>query len=292
MARHQRGDEDAALGKFKEAYQAFPRPNTLMAIAREEHLLGLCVAAVRHYREALGNAMLHPENRVLAREYVAELEGSVGRLFVRGPSGARVEVDGQRRQLPLEEAIDVPAGKVLNVTASHEGVALEATVTVQAGYLATVSLRPVASARASAESTPNEDARAPLPATTTSVVGQSGVLQPRIVVPATLGFLALGAASTAIVFAVGSRSSERAAERFHDSGACASPSAACDEVRGHADDARRESAFSRGFYVGAGLLAASALVSWFVWPSPKPAGVRVQPTVDLHPAAFKLNIPF
>ena len=74
MARHQRGDEDAALGKFKEAYQAFPRPNTLMAIAREEHLLGLCVAAVRHYREALGNAMLHPENRVLAREYVAAHE--------------------------------------------------------------------------------------------------------------------------------------------------------------------------------------------------------------------------
>ena len=112
MAAHNKGLEREALEKFKQAYDIYPTPNTLVAVARAEELTDQPLAAMRHYREALKNPLIHPKNATRAKDNIALLEKRLGRIEVKAPEGVMFVVDGQRFVTPLSAPIDVLPGTV------------------------------------------------------------------------------------------------------------------------------------------------------------------------------------
>ena len=82
---HDAGRNAEALEKYRRAYDVYPSANILFGIARLEQLLGRSLDSLRHYREALESPLLHPKNRELGKEYVAELEKQLGRFDVKAP---------------------------------------------------------------------------------------------------------------------------------------------------------------------------------------------------------------
>ena len=94
LKEHDAQHEEAALGKFEEAYKIYPSPNVLFNIGREEHLLGRWLEAIRNYRAALANELLNPNNVALAKTYIRELQTKLGRVEVTAP--AHLEREGEQ----------------------------------------------------------------------------------------------------------------------------------------------------------------------------------------------------
>ena len=91
---HDQHKEAEALEKFQKAFGVYPSPNILFNVARQEQLLDKSLLALRHYREAMKSALLHPTNATLGKQYIAELEARLGRVELGGARWA----EGQRGQ--------------------------------------------------------------------------------------------------------------------------------------------------------------------------------------------------
>lgn len=145
-----------ALEKFRKAYATYPSPNTLFNVARSEHILGMTLDALRDYREALKNPILSPPLVEQARTFVGELEKTVGRVRVTGPSGASVVLGGQSYRLPIAEPIDVLPGVVTAKVENGEAPARDVSVTAAAGSVVTldVGVAPVVDGPPPTETTP------------------------------------------------------------------------------------------------------------------------------------------
>src|SRR5687768_1434746 len=81
---HEAGKHEEALAKLREAYLIYQSPNTLGGIARVEQALGKKVDALHHYKEAVKNPLMHPENAAYARKAIAELEAETAHVDVKG----------------------------------------------------------------------------------------------------------------------------------------------------------------------------------------------------------------
>jgi len=139
MKLGEKGQNAESLEKFRKAYAIYPSPNTLCNIARQEQLVGRKVQALRDYREALRNTVIHPAGAELARTNVAELERSLSRVKIVGPDGTRVDVSGVEYTLPVAEPIDVEPGTV-TVRGTHGAETLVASGEAVAGQVVTISL--------------------------------------------------------------------------------------------------------------------------------------------------------
>jgi len=258
---HNADREADALERFKKAYALYPAPNTLMAQARAEHLLGRPLEAIRHYREALKNPLLHPKNGDLARQYIAELEVRTARVSVTGPSGAKFSIFGETLRLPLDAPVDVEPGTFL-VHADLDGKVLQGTILAVAGKLVVLELKPKddsAAPRATTASPPTTEPPPIAPSTPSTRMIVSGA------------FLAggLAALGLGVGFGVTSTASTSDAKGLRSAtpGLCASPGGACDVYKSKADDADHQATLSTIGYIAAGALAATAVTLFVFWPS-------------------------
>jgi len=117
------GNDDAALGKFQNAFALEPTPKHTAQLGLCEQALGRWAEAERHLSDAIGKRSDPWVSKYLSilRESLEAAKANVGRLeFVGGPAGASLTVNGVVvGTLPLAEPVKVSAGQVyLEATAA------------------------------------------------------------------------------------------------------------------------------------------------------------------------------
>ncbi len=244
---HDRGKNAEALAQFERAYAIYPSPNTRMNIAREEHVLGRKFDALRHYREALRSALLHPAMVPVAKKYIHELEGLVARVMVTGPEGLVFKLGDQEHVLPLTEPLDVEPGD-LEASGRVGGTLYFWTRAVRAGESVRAELVAETPRAAPVVTPPSNDVRN--------------------IVTGSIAGAGLAGLATGVVLALSAESQISDAKRF--SGSCAvRSSAACTRYDGMLQDiARTRDASTVSFVVGGGLMAISA-AGFVLWPNAK-----------------------
>lgn len=278
LALHDRGREEEALAKFKEAYAVFPSPNVLYQIARSEQLLGRFLLAIRHYREALASPLLHPKNAQLAKGFVAEVERKLARVTITGPSGAKVEIGGATVTLPLERPVDVEPGEVV-AYGTHEGMRLHGKAVVREGMTGTIALTTTGARVSPSDTTPPPDV-APTRSfwTTGRIVGVAGG-----------GTLLAGGLVGAIVFngKAGDAEDRIAASRAGISApdtACTGVSnAACDTRREAEDDRVTSTNLRNASFVAAGVGLVGGVVLFLLSPPRGSDRAAVRPLPHVAP---------
>lgn len=266
---HNADREADALEKFKKAYSLYPAPNTLMAQARAEHLLGRPLEAIRHYRECLKNPLLHPKNGELAKQYITELEVRTARVSVTGPAGTSFSIFGSTLRLPLDAPLDVEPGTFL-VHGDHDGKMLEGTVLAVAGRTVVVELKSKDDGGASAAGGGSG------PITEPPASSEPSQSPARWLVSGALLAGGLAGLGVGIGFGLASKSSTSDAETLRSTtpGLCGSPNAGCDAYKAKADDADHQATLSTVGYVAGGVLTAAAITVFLVWPTRSESGVR------------------
>lgn len=253
---HDKGREQEALEKFNAAYKIYPSPNLLFEIARTQKLLGNFVQALRNFRTAVKNDLLHPKNRALSLEHIAELEKLLARVEISGPPGTKVVVGDQTVTLPSSEPLDVEPGTVL-ASGSKDDVRYEGKVVAQTGKVARLELTPIGKATTSEGHPP--DAIEPPPAG-----GETPSNKARWIVPGAIAAVGLVGVGTGVFFGLKSQSTK---DEF-DSNDCSTKGGPdCEKLHNRSGD---ESTVSIVGYVAGGALIAGAAVLWAVWPTARP----------------------
>lgn len=272
-ALYERESFDEALDKLDESYRVYPSPNTLVAIARVEQLLGRNVAATRHLREALKQPLLSPNNVPAARQRLAELEALVGRVEVQGPAGMKVSVGDLEARLPLEEPIDVEPGLV-TARGELEGREYEASVESRAGEVVTMTFAPTSAEVAAMHVAPPAEPEASW-WTTRRTLG---------VVVGGLAVVAAGVGGGFLAKAEGHVSDGNRIERATPEPCADVSSAACSDYQAAFDGFESSQKTAMISFIGAGALAVTSVALLF-WPdgrketARKGARMRVAPTV-------------
>lgn len=269
---HTAGKNEEALAKLREAYEIFPSPNTLSGIARVEQALGRKIDALKHYREALANPLLHPQNAEYAKKAVSELEAETAHVDIKGPPGLVVQVDGKEVTLPLAQPLDTEP-KTISVTGKAGDKEYVGSASCPAGKLTVIELRLVQNDVAGDTTPPPEE---PSSSWTTGK---------------TLGLVLWGgavlAAGAGTYFTI---AANRAASDIDDvrartanpDGACVGISSPdCSTRQEAADDRVMNSNLALGSFVGAGALLVGGALAFFAWPKSKDSstGVGVSPIV-------------
>ncbi len=113
-----RAFEDArlaeALGAFKKAYALRPSYRILYNIAQAQAEIGhphLAIEAFEGYL-ADGGTRITPERKLAVEKEIVRLRGLVGEVIVKGPRGAEVWFDGERKgYLPLAGPVILTSGR-------------------------------------------------------------------------------------------------------------------------------------------------------------------------------------
>lgn len=274
MKLGEKGQNSESLEKFRKAYGIYPSPNTLCNIARQEQLLGRRLQALRDFREALRNTLIHPGAAEQARANVAELERVLARVKVVGPDGTRVDVGGVEYTLPLAEPVDVEPGNV-TVHGAHGGETLTASTEARVGQVATLTLAP----RSPATTSPTVEPPA--------AGGETSPGVARWVVPGAVLVVGVVGVGVGVGFSAKSQSTKSG---FDDR--------RCETVAGAECASLRESVASEKTtaivgYVAGGALIAGAAILWALWPqtaAASPRGSRwVVPQVGVGHAGVALG---
>lgn len=295
---HDKGKEEAALTKFREAHAIYPSSNALFQIARSEQLLHRDLDAIRDYREVLKSPVLHPKNKELALAHVAELESRLARVDVRGPAGLEVVVRGRTVVLPMATPLDIEAGSV-------EATGLGAVRYTARGHAETGRLLVLELA----ETTPSAMPAAPQ-ATASPMTGSppdaSHTAESFWGVRSVTGLAVGGLGLVAVGVGVGYRLDQSSQEdRVDELGAGLSPSACrgaapappCAGIASAADAADSSAKSANVFLIGGAAfvgVGAALVLSAIVWPHRRTVanGPRLFPSVSATRAELLLQSDF
>lgn len=282
---HQQGKNEEALAKLKQAYETYPSPNTLSGIARVEQALGRDLEALRHYREAIRNPLMHPENAERARASAKELEKHLARVDVKGPVGLSVTIDGARYVLPLVEPLDVRPD-TMTIAGTLGDARYEGRATAIVGRTTEIEMKPVqapgASGAAPAPPVANETKSYPV------VIDESNAT--RNVVAGSLVAVGLVGLGLGVGFTAGANSASDDLARAKASAgpnadqACASVrTSECDARAQAADDLARNTNVARAMFIGGTVAVVGGVIAFFVWPKTKesraPETSRIAPLI-------------
>ena len=278
------GRYDDALVKLKDAYAIYASPNVLSLIALVEQALGRSLDALGHFREALRNPTLHPENAELARKAIGQLERKVGRVDIRGPRGLVVSVGKNELALPLKEPIDVEAGTVhvdgKLAETSYRGQALAA-----AGTVVVIDMKPE-----SATSLPIEPPAAGGGDQTRWGTGQYlglGLIGAGVVALAAGGGFAIAKGNSSDKVAL----LERSVGPNDNLCVGRAPPQACEDVKNERNTRDRDGTASMAFFIGGAVAAVAGAMMIVLWPKPQASrtGVTVIPLVGPGSAGMQLH---
>ncbi len=131
----EQGDLQAALDRFKRAYDKFPSPKLFLNIGQAQRGLGRNLEALDAFERFLAEAKdANPEFQEQAKAQVLELRGKLGRIHILcNRPGAAVTLDGEARgTIPLGRSLLVEPGPH-RLMLSWEGLTKSADLTVAAG---------------------------------------------------------------------------------------------------------------------------------------------------------------
>ncbi len=269
------GKHEPARLKFQQAWAVFKSPAVLYNLARTEQLTGHELEALEHFRlfvkVSATDAKITDAMRNKARENADELAKRVGQIEVEAPSAARVTVDGKPVE-SIAEPVPVIPGRH-KVEATFEGKLRSVSVDCTAGNVAHAKIVFEAASGAPGITEPPREADRRMP---------TG----KWLVPTILGVAGLAGIGVGIGMAASSQSAKTDSESKRAVGICApgkEGDAACVAYKSRRDDAESAATISYVGYITGGVLAAAALVTYFVWPMPKEqsTGLTVTPRVGV-----------
>ena len=284
------GKSEEALAKFKKAYDMYPSPNTLGGIARVEQALGRNLEALRHYREALRNPLLHPENAEHVGAAIKGLEKDLARVDVKGPKGLAVIIDGTEYVLPLAEPVDIKA-QTLELTATFGGTKYAGRATAAIGRVTDLEMTaqpapgPGAALVPPSHATEGTPYSPPAPSRSFWDAGRvTGI----VLFGVGLGGVGAGALFSASSSSAADRASALQTRLGRDActGSAAPPE--CADLRTARADQDRSSTLSTAFVVG-GAVFAVAGATFFFWPR---SDVRVTPSATANGGSLLMTGSF
>ena len=307
LKRHDAGDEEGARLSFLQAFSVLKRPNILFNLARAEQLTGHPVDAIGHYKLFVADNTVTGVDRETARKRILELSALVGHVIIEAPSGADLWIDGQMlpRKAPLGEPADVSAG-MHTVQARLEDQTKTSTVVCNAGQTVTTKIEiQLTATPVVVVPMPGEGGFAPAPAEPAHEKAfHYETPTAKVVTVIVLGVGAAGFLGAGIGLEAASSSASSALTADHaqiqkaggnpNTFCATSPSASpcadeASKASSHASDANA----GVGMFVGTGVLAAAAVVTWFVWPKTKVEdAARVFPIVSPQMAGLGLTGSF
>jgi hypothetical protein len=273
LARVKKGDFEAARISFAQAYVVLHKPDILWNLALAEEKSGHPLEALGHFKE-LTNVAEADTDRANAQKHVVGLMGQTGHIEVMAPAGTIVTIDGVQAagSAPFMEPIDVAPGTHVVEGRLPDGLK-SVTVKALAGQTATAPIQPTPPAGPAPAPAP-ESAPAPTP-TPTPAPDTSGPDTPapstaKIITTSALGGAGLLAIGLGAYFGLQSQSEGNTAAGFrgkHPSDYCANASSPdCGSWNDAVQAQNRDATVSNVLYVTGGVLAAGAVVTWFLWP--------------------------
>lgn len=304
LERVKTGDYEAARISFAQAYALLKRPAILWNLALAEEKTGHLVDALTHFKRVARDASATSGDREDAQRHATALAAKTGHLDVQAPAGSSLRIDGDAIEAvtPLEEPVDVSVGHHVVEARWPEG-AKSAAVDVAAGQVAHVNFGAKEAGGPQLPSapagTPSAAAGAPPSPGLSAAGAESGPAAPHhetsaahIATTASIGGAAVVAVAVAIALGLESQSnanqaaSDRAllnqtASPGNSNTGCYGPSVnttLCPKLSDAVHAQNRDATASDALYVTGGVLAAAAVVVWFVWPQN-----RTEPSAWLTP---------
>jgi len=310
---HNKGRDREAIEKFRQAFTVYPSPNILIAWARSEELTDQPLAAMRHYREALKNPVIHPRNAQRAKDNIALLQNAqrakdniallqkrLGRIEVRAPEGTTFVLDGQKYTTPLSEPIDVLPGTVA-VSAKFGDITYDGSAVATAGEVVIMEL--------TATNQPAAATTEPPPATTPTVVppwryddSKDKVYKrqtntTRYIVSGTmigLGVvgLGMGVGFTAAANSASNNQKNAGNTLGTSTSACSSGATNCGSLQKYVDNRVHYSNIAAGSYIAGGVLVVGGVAAYFMMPKTQKRYAAVVPWVGKDGAGLAYGKEF
>jgi len=284
LRRVKAGDLGAARVSFAQAYAVLHRTNILWNLALCEEKTGHPVDALEHFRQVARDASATDADRAEARRHIEALLRQTGHVEVQAPAGVALAVDSGpiEAKTPLAEPLDVAPGRHVIEATLPWGIEAE-TVDAVAGAVVRVrfghadgppSATPAAAPAAPMVRLPVSDAVDSAPHKTEMAGPTDAVSNARVAAVIAIGGASALAVGLGAYFATRSRDDATTANGYlHTYGKsfCASgqgfaASDFCASWNSKVQNENREAALSTGLYVGAGVLLAGGLATWFLWP--------------------------
>jgi len=266
VARVKAGDIEGARLSFAQAYAVVHKPTILWNLALAEEKTGHALDALTHFRELARGAPSGGDDRGNAEKHIGALMAQTGHLDVTAPAATQLFMDGTAvGTAPFSDPFDVAVGKHhLQVRSSQSWREVDVDVDVGAGQLLHVDLMPP-------PGTVPATVPAASPATSVEPADLDKPSVARAVTVATTAAAAAASLALGAYFAIQAQSDESTWSAFreqHGNSACSRvTSPLCTQWNDALQAQRRDATLSDVFWVAGGVLAAGAVVTWFLWPN-------------------------
>jgi hypothetical protein len=301
LDRYAKGDYEGARLAFAQAYAVLTSIDLLYNLMRAEVKSGHPLEALVHIHQMLRDPNATSEDHAKAQRLLDEANRVTGHIAVDAPAGAEIVVDDvPSGEAPVKEPFDVTPGKH-KVEARAGANRPRVDVDAPAGEIVTARFAmdmkaptvsapvPIALPAPASPREPNEPVGATSPAPHAEEHAHEHVSsKARIVVPVVVGAVAVVALGVGIGMGVAAQGKESDATSFRQNnpqGFCSDRgSAACGQYKSLLDSQETDTSVSRAMFVTGGVLAAAAIVTFFVWPRDRrePGEVRsawIAPTI-------------
>jgi len=261
---------DAARESFAQAYAIEPRASTLLSLALVELQANMPVQAAEHFRAYLGSPEAPEDKRgAVQSKWLPRAEALLARVQLVVPAGAEIFVDGR-------PAARDPSLGVFEVSAGEHDIDVRS-----AGRSETRHVEAVAGATITMRALVDDPVTPPPPppprAETVEEPPPADPPVGKVVSVVALGVGALAGVGVGVGFGVAAQHKASTIAGREGCVAGAPRSIPCQRLNFDVSLEHRDEWISIGGYVGAGVLGAASLATWFLWPH---APARVTAVVD------------
>ena len=296
LARVRASDFEGARVSFAQALAVLHKPDILWNLALSEAKTQHPLDALQHFKEYLHEAPPADPDRERARKHIIELSAVTGHIEVVAPPGASVTVDATRALgfAPLVDTIDVMPGRHsvaarLGAESKTVGIETAAGQTARADLSALAASVPPPGATAPQSSSgggtepqalPPDASTAPAPDRGAAATSSSWPTAKLVTVGAAGGTaVVLGAVALGFGIASSNDASRASALRAQNPSCVGSSSTGCQQLVSTTNAQHDDHLVSTGMWVAAGVLAAGAVGTYFLWPRTTHASISAAPAV-------------
>jgi hypothetical protein len=261
-----RGEWSVAAAMLAEAYRLTRDPALLVNLGATELKAGRGVEALHHLQTYMSDPSADPKIKAGVSEHLLPHAMSMtAHLNIHFPPGGRLTVDGEVEQVEPNVGVTLvdvmPGDHTVEISAS--GSSSQQTVTAAAGASIEVQAFPQAPPAAAAPAAATAPSAGAAPSSDAAPTGEAPASHSfwtaGHIVPLGLLVGGVGAAVAGGVFLAGANSA-------------ASQASSCTPQPGCQDSLHStynsDNVLATSFFIGGGVLAAAAVVTWLVWPSP------------------------